>query len=211
LTRPSPDSISAETRRQLGPQAEQLIAGPRRPDKQATVRMQMVGANLQAHVKGLAEQDGKSNYFRGSDPDQWRTNVAHFGKVKYAQVWPGIDAVYYGNQQQLEYDFIVAPGADPSRIQMKFSGADKIEISDKGELVLHTTGGKVVQKAPLTYQEVNGDRTVIASRYLLRGDTVSFKVAAYDQAKPLMILNSPPLLVPMTLLIVRALLDLSLN
>lgn len=78
--------------------------------------MKLVGANGQPQVSGLDKQPGISNYFLGNDPKKWRTNVAQYGKVKYQAVYPGVDLVYYGNQRQLEYDFIVAPHADPQQI-----------------------------------------------------------------------------------------------
>src|SRR6266566_3014751 len=83
-----------------------------------TLRMKLVGANQAARVTALEELPGKSNYFIGNDPKQWRADVPTYGKVKYAGVYPGIDLVYYGNQRQLEYDFVVAPGADPKAITL---------------------------------------------------------------------------------------------
>src|SRR6266568_1543652 len=85
---------------------------------QAVVRMQLLGANPAPQVVGLEELPGKSNYFIGNDPHKWRTNVPTYARVKYESVYPGVDLVYYGNQGQLEYDFVVQPGADPSRIAL---------------------------------------------------------------------------------------------
>ena len=86
--------------------------------------MKLVGANARAKITGLDELPGKSNYFIGNDPMKWRTNVPNYAKVKYQSVYPGIDLVYYGNQQQLEYDFVVAPGANPRAIRFEIAGAD---------------------------------------------------------------------------------------
>src|SRR5437764_3759849 len=83
-----------------------------------TLRMKLVGANQAVKVTALDELPGKSNYFIGNDPKKWRTGVLTYGKVKYEGVYPGIDLVYYGNQRQLEYDFVVAPGADPKAITL---------------------------------------------------------------------------------------------
>jgi hypothetical protein len=89
----------------------------------ATLRMKLVGANEQPRISGLDEQVGRSNYFLGNDPGQWKTDVPNYGKVRYESVYPGVDMIYYGNQRQLEYDFVVAPGADPKRIRLSFAGA----------------------------------------------------------------------------------------
>jgi len=90
------------------------------------VRIQMLGANPTPRITGLNELPGKSNYFTGNDPKKWRTNVPSYAKVRYDEVYPGIDLVYYGNQRQLEYDFVVAPGADPKAIAFDIVGADGV-------------------------------------------------------------------------------------
>src|SRR5947207_7339241 len=97
----------------------------RRPD---VLQMKLVGANQAAKVTALDELPGKSNYFIGNDPKKWRTDVPTYGKVKYQGVYPGIDLVYYGNQRQLEYDFVVAPGADRKAITLETANRNsKIE------------------------------------------------------------------------------------
>jgi len=106
------------------------------------LRMKLIGANPHPEVVGLDELPGRVNYFIGNDPKQWRTNVLTYAKVKYRDVYPGVDLVYYGNQRQLEYDFVVAPGADPKTIKLAFEGADKVEIDAQGDLVLRTAGGE---------------------------------------------------------------------
>ncbi len=152
------------------------------------LRMKLVGANPTAQVTGLEELPGKSNYFIGNDPSKWRTNVPNYAKVRYQDVYPGVDLVYYGNQRQLEYDFIVAPGADPSAITLAFDGADKLELDAQGDLVLHVAGGQTCLRKPVAYQQVNGLRQQIAGRYLLQGKRqVRFQVAAYDASQPLVI------------------------
>src|ERR1700684_446492 len=95
----------------------------------AVLRMKLVGANSSAAVSGSEEQEDKSNYFIGNDSSQWRTNVSNYSKVRYQNAYPGVDLVYYGNQQQLEYDFVVAPGSDPRLITLDVS-ADS-EVSGK--------------------------------------------------------------------------------
>ena len=105
-----------------GPEETRARVPPPDPGSPAVLRMKLAGANRNSHVTGLEELPGKVNYFIGNDPKKWRTNVAAYAKVKYEDVYPGVDLVYYGNQQQLEYDFIVAPGAEPKAITMSFEG-----------------------------------------------------------------------------------------
>ena len=155
---------------------------------QTVLRMQLVGANPYPNVVGLNKLPGKSNYFIGNDPQKWRTNIPTYAKVRYGDVYPDVDLVYYGNQRQLEYDLIVAPGADPTAITLAFEGADKLEINDQGDLVLQTPAGQVIQHAPVIYQKTNGVKQAINGHYVLRGKhQVGFHVATYDATKPLVI------------------------
>src|SRR5260370_1159377 len=115
--------------------------------------MRLVGANATAPVTGLEELPGKSNYFIGNDPSKWRTNVPNYAKVKYANVYPGVDLVYYGNQRQLEFDLVVQPGADPNAVTLDFRAAlngkpAALRINDKGDLVV----GEVIFHKPVVYQ-----------------------------------------------------------
>src|ERR1017187_6804566 len=87
-----------------------------------TLRMSLIGANPEANAVGLARQPGVVSYFIGNDPKNWRSGIPTYGKVKYPQIYRGVDLVFYGNQRQLEYDFVVAPGADPSRIAWRIDG-----------------------------------------------------------------------------------------
>src|SRR6266480_1280581 len=152
------------------------------------VRMSLVGAAPKPPVSGLDELPGKANYLIGKDPAKWRTNVPTYAKVHYRAVYPGIDLVYYGNQRQLEYDFMVAPGADPNRIVLGFQGAERLEINAEGELVLHAAGEVIRQRVPVIYQEINGVRTKLEGRYVLKdAHRVGFQVAAYDPSRPLVI------------------------
>jgi hypothetical protein len=150
--------------------------------------MKLQGANARASVTGADALPGKSNYFTGSDPSQWRTDVPTYGAVKYAGVYPGIDLVYHGNQRLLEYDFLVAPGADPRAIGIRFQGARKLTVNRDGELVIGLGGSEVIEHAPVVYQEIGGQRQAVAGRYVLRGrGRVGFSVAEYDHRQPLVI------------------------
>ena len=129
------------------------------------------------------------NYFKGNDPTKWRTNVPTYAQARYTNVYPGIDLVYYGNQRQLEYDFVVAPGQDPASITMAFEGMEGFELdATTGDLVLQTSSGDVRQRKPLIYQEMAGEKQEIAGNYIVKSDDqVGFQVAAYDMTKPLII------------------------
>ena len=155
---------------------------------QTALRMQLVGANPHPKIAGLDKLPGKSNYFIGNDPKKWRTNVPNYARVRYQNVFPGVDLVYYGKQRQLEYDFVIAPGADPTAITLAFEGADKLEIDDRGNLVLQIPHGQVIQHAPVIYQEMDGDRQPINGHYVLKGNHhVAFQIGAYDVRRPLII------------------------
>ena len=151
------------------------------------VRMSLVDAAPKPLVSGREELPGKANYLIGK-PAKWRTNVPTYAKVHYRAVYPGIDLVYYGSQRQLEYDFVVSPGADPERIVLGFQGAERLEINAEGELVLHAAGEVIRQRVPVIYQEIDGLRTRIEGRYVLKdAQRVGFQVAAYDPSRPLVI------------------------
>jgi hypothetical protein len=139
-------------------------------------------------VTGLEKLPGTANYFVGNDSTKWRSNVPAYARVRYDDLYPGVDLVYYGNQRELEYDFVVRPGADPSRIVLGFQGADRLEVDAQGDLMLHTALGPVRQRKPVIYQEADGVRREIAGSYVLKGlRQVGFQVAAYDASKPLVI------------------------
>ena len=152
------------------------------------LRMNLQGANAQAVVAGMDGLPGKSNYFVGSDPSRWRTNVPTYAAVKYNDVYPGIDLVYHGNQRSLEYDFLVAPGADPQTIGLVFQGVRKLSVNREGDLVVRLGGSEVIEHAPVVYQEIGGKRCSVSGRYVLRGkDRVGFSVSAYDRSRALVI------------------------
>ncbi|HUO04815.1 MAG TPA: SBBP repeat-containing protein [Candidatus Binataceae bacterium] len=153
------------------------------------LRVSLAGANHNARIEGVDRLAGKSNYLIGKDPKKWHTNVPTFAQVKYDGVYPGIDLVYHGSsQRQLEYDFHVAPGANPKQIKMGFSGARKLTLDSHGDLVVHMADGDVIEHAPVVYQEINGGRRMVKGHYAMRkGNSVGFIVAAYDRSKPLII------------------------
>jgi uncharacterized repeat protein (TIGR01451 family) len=183
------------------------------PDQRASrsedvLHMRIVGANPNALISGLGKQLARTNYYIGNDPSQWRTRVANYEKVRYASVYPGVDLVYYGNQKQLEYDFVVSPGADASAIGLAFGGdADgskqiPLSINPDGDLVATLPGGAVSFHKPIVYQKnhyqknvgqkndgtANASKTPVDGRYLLKADGhVGFELGAYDHSKQLII------------------------
>src|SRR5216684_862777 len=159
---------------------------PARPA--AVVRMNLIGASTSPRVEGVEESPGKANYFIGNDPKMWRTNVPMYAKVKVHGVYPGVDLVYYGNQRKLEYDFIVAPGADPGSITMVVEGAERPSLNGQGDLVLAIEDREVRFQKPVVYQEVDGVRREISGSYKLKSaHQVGFQVGAYDGSRPLII------------------------
>ncbi len=150
--------------------------------------MSFIGANRSPQISGEEELPGKVNYFVGSNPGRWRTNIATYGRVLYRDLYPGIDLTYYGHEGQLEYDFVVRPHADLRRILVGFSGAEKLEVDAQGDLVLRAGPEVIRQRRPIAYQEVNGIRREIPVSYVLKGaHRVAFKVAAHDSNRPLII------------------------
>jgi beta-propeller repeat-containing protein/centrosomal CEP192-like protein/HYDIN/CFA65/VesB family protein len=154
----------------------------------AVVRLKLLGADPGAEVTGLEELPGKSNYFLGNDPGGWHTDVPTYAKVRYQGLYRGVDAVYYGRQGKLEYDFMVAPGVDPGRVRLRIEGAEKVGANGAGELVLETQGGKVVLGRPEAYQGSGARRRTVAVRYARRGrGEYGFEVGEYRKGEPLII------------------------
>jgi hypothetical protein len=180
------------------------------------MRMKLVGASPNARVRGTNELPGKSNYLIGNNPKKWRTNVPNYTRVEYRGVYPGVNLVYYGNQGQLEYDFVVAPGADPSEIALELgTGQSKIQnahskIDVNGDLLVQAEGGEVRFHKPVVYQmqstldsrsskvehqsaaaeEKNKTlrtKNLLDGSYVLKGNQVTFELASYDRSKPLVI------------------------
>ena len=168
--------------------APAATALPPQEEKSAVLHMKLLGGNAKADVFGQDELPGKSNYFMGNDPKKWHAGVWQYGKVRYAKVYPGVDLVYYGNQREIEYDFVVAPGADPRRIQFDMGGARRIRQNEEGDLVLTVGEGEIRWHKPIVYQEKDGRKQLVAGHYVISDKTrVSFEVGKYDAARPLYI------------------------
>jgi hypothetical protein len=150
--------------------------------------MKLVQSNL--HPVQVATEAGPTrvNYFLGNDPTLWTSDVPTYAKVRYNNVYPGVDLLYYGNQTQLEYDFVVAAGVDPRVISLDFEAADNLELDDQGDLVFWRTGEHSLQiHKPYIYQEVGGIRREIAGGFVVSNHRVSFEIANYDSSRPLII------------------------
>lgn len=157
--------------------------------KGAVVRMSLKGASRKSSPRAEQRLRGKTNYLVGSDPSRWRTNVDTFAQVRYSEVYPGIDLLFRGEGDAVEYDFVVGPGRRPGDIRMKFDGAERVEINDGGDLVIHTAAGELRHRKPFLYQETPGGarREVAGGFKLKRGGEVGFSVGAYDRTRPLVI------------------------
>jgi len=151
-----------------------------------TLRMSLIGASAKANALGLAPQPGVVSYFIGNDPKNWRSGIPTYGKVNYGQIYPGVDLIFYGNQRQLEYDFVVAPGADPSRIAWRIDGA-RASIDAEGNLVLSAPNGPASFKKPVLYQ-MNGDqKTPVEGSFAVAGHEIRFRLGSYDHSRALII------------------------
>src|SRR5271165_2096387 len=127
-----------------------------------TLTFNLVGSSTNPQVVGEEPLPTKVNYFIGRDPKKWRTNVPTYARVRYRNVYPGIDLVYYGNQRSMEYDFDLAPGADATQIQFEVKGADAVKVDSGGNLVLTKGAGELRFLTPTLYQETKGVRARVA-------------------------------------------------
>jgi len=153
----------------------------------AIVRMKLSGANPNPVISGTDELEGKSNYIIGNDPSKWHRNVPHFARVRYREVYPGVDLVYYGKQGQLEYDFEIAPDADPAVVQLSFEG-HKVVLDQNGDLVVRTDAGDARLHAPVIYQELGAGKKTIPGKFVFQADNrVAFEIGAYDHSRRLVI------------------------
>ena len=161
---------------------------PTNPGERAVLRMKLLESNPGPEISGIKELPGKVNYLIGNNPKDWHTGIPLYEEVRSREVYPGIDLVYHGDQQRLEYDFQVAPGADPGRIRFKVTGAEKIAVDENGDLVLHTGKNEFRMRKPVIYQPEGEQRRPVDGGFLLQaGKLVAFHVGAYDKKMPLVI------------------------
>ncbi|WP_428312723.1 Calx-beta domain-containing protein [Hydrocarboniphaga sp.] len=159
--------------------------------QRSVIRARLLGAAAAPPLQAEQRLPGHSNYFTGNQPDRWVSKVERYGRVRYQGVYPGVDLVYYGNQGELEYDFVVAPNADAKRIRLHYSGVERARLTPSGELKLQAGDGEVVLKKPIVYQDIDGRRVPVQGRYAYtrrgKGVDVAFKLGAYDRAQALVI------------------------
>jgi hypothetical protein len=174
-----PGRVGADVRR---PRA--ATAAPDSPP--AVVRLRLIGADPAATLSGVDVLAGRSHYVLGQPAGRPR-DVPRFARVRYDSVYPGVTLIFYGREGQLEYDFVLAPGADPAAIVFAVEGAAGARLHGDGDLLLGTSAGEVRLRRPVIYQDIGGARRLIDGGYLLDGDRVRFRVAAWDPAHPLVI------------------------
>jgi hypothetical protein len=158
------------------------------PRRQSELRMELLGADAGAKGVGLDELAGRSSYFVGNDPAAWRSDIPTYARVRFGAVYPGIDLIYHGSQGSLEYDFVVAPGAAPASIRLRFAGADHLQIAANGDLLLRVGGLDIRHHKPRIYQRIDGAERPVAGDYVLRAPgEVGFRLAAYDRRRSVVI------------------------
>src|SRR5438552_2921528 len=177
-----------EPREKSEQRAPRRKADDRGKATRSVIRLGFVGANREPDLEGQEELPGKANYFIGNDPKKWRTNVPTYAKVQYRDLYPGINLVYYDNRRRMEFDFLLAPGANPNLIRLEVKGADRLDVDARGDLVLHARGGQLRLQKPAVYQEVKGIRQEVSGRYVLTDSyQIGFQLGAYDATRPVII------------------------
>ncbi len=151
------------------------------------LRMRLEGSDPRARLEGAEKLPGKSFYYYGRDPRHWLTDVPHYAQVRYRGVYPGVGLVFRGSDGQIEYDLVIAPQANVSRVCLAFDGARKLALESNGDLRIETRGGTFRHKKPAIYQEKDGRRHAIAGRYVVEGTRVRFAVEGYDPSAQLVI------------------------
>ena len=151
------------------------------------LRMQLVGAAKPSVSRPEGRLASVTNYYIGNDPKQWRSGVPNYERVRFEEVYPGVDLIYYGHQEGLEYDFVLKPGADPDLIRIAWSGADSMRLDPHGDLVLTAEGVELRQKKPIVYQQTDEGRVEIESRYQFRHGEVRLALGAYDHPTELVV------------------------
>lgn len=187
--RDAPPSLLARARDYtvlLAPGRAVLALGS--PANPGILAIRCVGADVLLSGADWRQLPGVVSRCATDDPEDRRRGSPSCGGVCYRNVYPGVDVVYYINQGLLEYDFVVAPGGDPSRIALTFDGAERVEIDARGDLLVYTRSGMLRQPKPTIYQEFAGVRQVLRGGYLLRGACeLAFELGPYDASRPLVI------------------------
>src|SRR6266550_2224627 len=154
----------------------------------SVIRMQIAGGDPHAQMVSNERLAGVSNYFSGQDPRNWQTNVPHYARVGYHDIYPGINLTFHGSEQQLEFDFVIAPGADPSPIGLRFDGAKRVATDAAGDLILGAAAGNMRMHKPVAYQEDQSTRKLVEASFVVKqGTQVAFALGDYDHSRQLVI------------------------
>lgn len=154
----------------------------------SVVQMQFVGANAATELVGEVKLPGTVNYYFGRDSRKWSSQIPTYARVRHESVFPGVDVVYYGNHGQLEFDFVLAPGADPSLIRLRFSSTDKLAVDPQGDLVVSVGEEEIKLKKPLIHQKIAGVRKAISGYYMVKDvNEVGLHIDTYDSSEALVI------------------------
>jgi uncharacterized repeat protein (TIGR01451 family) len=168
--------------------ASQTTIAPADQLHRQSFTMTLLGSDAHARAAAFDPLPGKRNYLIGRDPAKWRTNVPTYSRVRFDEIYPGIDVLYYGQDDRLEYDFEIAPGSDPAAIRFKFNAELKPRLATDGDLVLRFAGGELRERAPSIYQQIGGERRPVAGGYSIdRKKAISFAIGEYDKSHPLII------------------------
>lgn len=159
----------------------------REPAERVLLRLEFPGSNPAPLVQGEQPMPGHSNYLTGNDPKKWLTGVPHYARVRYHEVYSGVDLLYYAKDQQVEYDFIVRPGTNPDSIRLRVKGAQGIDRGELGSLALKTAAGRVLLNKPVAYQQGPDGEREVACNYLLDKGEVRFALGDYDRSQVLRI------------------------
>jgi hypothetical protein len=153
----------------------------------SSLHMRLQDAARSPRITGVDQLPGKVNYLVGNKSSDWRTSIPTYERVRYEQIYPGVDLVYYGNQRQLEYDFVIAPGTSFKQIRFAFDGAGKVKLSRSGDLILKSGSQTITLPRPKAYQDIDNKRREVSVKYSLKRGEVAFKVGNYDKSQPLVI------------------------
>jgi len=154
----------------------------------STLSLQLVGSNKAAQPEGVDQLPGRSNYYIGANVRNWKRGIPQYAAVSFKSVYPGIDLLYYGKDGQLEYDLVLSPGADPSALKFRISGADSVALNSSGNLAFHIPPGIVELQKPVVYQEhTDESRRPVNGNFVVRGNEVSLRIEDYEKDKLLTI------------------------
>jgi hypothetical protein len=160
---------------------------PASPGGSFLLNAQIAGANRNTKLVTDEKTGGESNYLLGNDSSMWKTHVPQFGRLRYQNVYPGVDLVFYGNNGRLEHDFVVQPGANYRAIRIRYEGQSSLHLTPGGDLAIALSSGLLSVHAPRVYQEQGGQKVARAGRFVINGDEVSFSVEQFDHTLPLII------------------------